>query len=137
MTLSVGGDTRVANVSMEMTWHPNSRLAVLQFAPGIHLGAKEGGLLVDTLAGWIGTDGQAFGLLADTTGVRGAASEYRVKTRDFFKLHRDTVRVAVTGMGPVIRIVSEMFRIGTGIQLKGFGDEAGARAWLRDKGIAA
>jgi hypothetical protein len=137
MTLSIGGEIRVANASMEMTWHPNSRLAVLQFAPGIHLGAKEGALLVDTLAGWIATDGKAFGLLADTKGVRGAASEYRVKTRDFFKLHRDSVHVAVTGMGPVIRVVSEMFRIGTGIQLKGFADEASARAWLRDKGIAA
>ena len=40
-------------------------------------------------------------------------------------------------MGPVIRIVAEMFRIGTGVQLKGFSEEAGARAWLRERGIAA
>jgi len=122
---------------MEMTWHPESRLAVLQFAPDITLGAKEGALLVDSLTGWIGTEHRVFGLLADTKGVRGADSEYRVKTRDFFKAHRDSACVAVTGMGPVIRVVAEMFRVGTGIQLKGFADEASARTWLRQKGIAA
>jgi hypothetical protein len=137
MTLAVAGGTHVAGESMEMTWHPESRLAVLQFAPGITLGAKEGALLVDSLTGWIGTEHKAFGLLADTRGVHGADSEYRVKTRDFFKLYRDSACVAVTGMGPVIRVVAEMFRIGTGIQLKGFADEASARAWLRQKGVAA
>jgi hypothetical protein len=37
----------------------------------------------------------------------------------------------------VIHIVVEMFRVGTGIQLKTFPGEAAARAWLRTKGIAA
>ena len=129
--------THVVGESMEMTWHPESRLAVLQFAPDITLGIREGALLVDSLAGWIGTDGKSFGLLAGTKSVRGADSAYRVRTRDFFKLHRRTANVAVTGMGPVIRIVAEMFRIGTGVQLKGFSEEAGARAWLRERGIAA
>jgi hypothetical protein len=38
-------------------------------------------------------------------------------------------------VGPVIRVVAEMFRIATGIQLRGFADEAAARGWLREKGI--
>jgi hypothetical protein len=129
--------TRVVGESMEMTWHPEARLAVLRFAPGITLGREQGARLVDSLTGCIGTEGKGFGLLAETKGVRGADSEYRVTTRDFFRRHRDSAYVAVTGMGPVIRVVSEMFRIGTGIQLKGFADEAGARAWLRQRGITA
>jgi hypothetical protein len=40
-------------------------------------------------------------------------------------------------MGPVIHIVVEMFRMGTGIQLKTFAGDAAARSWLRTKGIAA
>jgi hypothetical protein len=128
---------RVVGETMEIAWHPESRLAVLRFQPGITLGAREGTCLVDTLTSWIGADGQPFGLLAETQGVRGADSPYRVKTRDFFKQHRDNVFVAVTGMGAVIRVVAEMFRIGTGIQLRGFADEPRARAWLRRVGIAA
>ncbi len=120
-----------------MTWHPELRLAVLRFGPGITLGIREGAFLVDSLAGWIGTEGKAFGLLAATEGVRGADSGYRVRTRDFFKQHRGSANIAVTGMGAVIRIVAEMFRVATGVQLKGFSDEASARAWLRDRGIAA
>jgi hypothetical protein len=138
MSNEIAGHNHVVTAeSMEMTWHPEARLAVLRFAPNIALGGKEGALLVESLTGWIGAEGSVFGLLADTKGVRGADSEYRVKTRDFFKLHRRSAYVAVTNMGPVVRITAEMFRIGTGIQLKGFADEAGARAWLRQRGVGA
>jgi hypothetical protein len=37
----------------------------------------------------------------------------------------------------VIHVVVEMFRVGTGIQLKTFADEAAARSWLRTKRITA
>jgi hypothetical protein len=120
-----------------IVWSPDSRLAELRFAPGITLGAAEAALLVDSLTDWIGADGRLFGLLADTQGVGGTDAEYRAKTRDFFKQYRDQVFVAVVNMGTVIRIVADMFRLATGIQLKGFADEGQARAWLRGKGIAA
>jgi hypothetical protein len=129
--------THLIGDSMEMTWHPESRLAIVQVVPGITLGDRQGAFLVESLLGWIGTEGKAFGLLAGAKGIRGADSAYRVRTRDFFKRYRASANVAVTDMGPVIRIVGEMFRIGTGIQLKGFSDEASARAWLRERGIAA
>ena len=119
-----------------IVWSPESRLAELRFASGITLGAGEAALLVDSLTDWIGADGRLFGLLADTKGVRGTDAEYRAKTRDFFKQYRDEVFVAVVNMGTVIRIVADMFRLATGIQLKGFADEGQARAWLREKGIA-
>jgi hypothetical protein len=128
---------RVASEAMSITWHPASRLAVLQFQPGIELGAMEGALLVETLTSWIGAEGKRFGVLANMTGVRGSDSAYRVKIRDFFKRHRDSAYVAATHMGPVVRVVTEMFRLGTGVQLKGFAGEGEARAWLRSHGIAA
>jgi hypothetical protein len=120
-----------------IVWSPESRLAVLRFAPGISLGAAEAALLVDSLTGWIGGDDRPFGLLADTKGVRGTDAEYRARTRDFFKQHRARGFVAVVNMGAVIRVVADMFRLATGIQLRGFPDEAQARAWLRERGIAA
>jgi hypothetical protein len=40
-------------------------------------------------------------------------------------------------MGPIVRLAAEMFRIGTGLKLKAFADEASARAWLRTMGIRA
>jgi hypothetical protein len=127
----------VTSETLELTWRPDARLAVLRFAPEITLGMVEGALLVDSLTAWIGTDGQPFGLLADTKGVRGADSAYRVRTRDFFEQHRKSAFVAVTNMGPVISVVADLFRIGTGIQLKSFADDANARGWLRAKGITA
>ena len=120
-----------------IVWSPESRLAVIRFAPGISLGAGEAALLVDSLTGWIGADRLPFGLLADTKGVRGTDAEYRARTRDFFKEQRDRGFVAVVNMGAVIRVVADMFRLATRIQLKGFPNEAQARAWLREKGIAA
>ena len=54
-----------------------------------------------------------------------------------FKQQRHRGVIALTNVGPIIHIVVEMFRIGTGIQLKTFSTEAAAREWLRAKGIAA
>ncbi len=135
--IAATSDTPLVTGSLEITWHSESRLAVLHFAREINLSGKDGTFLVDSLRGWIGTEAKPFALLADTKGVRGADAEYRAKTRDFFKSHRKSAYVAVTNMGPVIRIVADMFRIGTGIHLKGFVDEVAARSWLRRQGIAA
>ena len=76
-------------------------------------------------------------MLADAKGLRGTDAEYRASASGFFRKHRDTACIALINLGPVIHVVVEMFRIGTGIQLKTFPDEAAARAWLRTKGIAA
>ena len=129
--------THVVSQTMEMTWHPESRIATIRFRPDILLGKEEGIFMIESLTGWTGGENKPFALLADTKGVRGTDAEYRGNTRDFFKLHRHHVYVAVTNMGPMIRMIAEMFRIATGIQLKGFADEVAARAWLREKGIAA
>jgi hypothetical protein len=40
-------------------------------------------------------------------------------------------------MGPLIRVAAEMFGIGMRLRLKAFADEAQARSWLREVGIAA
>ncbi len=70
-------------------------------------------------------------------GFCGTDAEYRAKVSGFFRQHRDTAYIALIHLGPVIHVVVEMFRVGTGIQLKALGSEAAARAWLRTKGIAA
>jgi hypothetical protein len=70
--------------------------------------------------------------------VRGAAALASPSTASrFFRQHRDHAFIALTHLGPVIRVVVEMFRIGTGIPLKTFAEEAAARSWLRTKGVLA
>lgn len=123
--------------SIEMDWHAGTRLAVIRFARETHATGKEAVLLVEALTRWIGTDGRPFGLLGDGGNLRGVDAEYRSVWGTFFKQHRGDSHVAFFNMGPVVRIAAEMFRIGTGVQVKAFADEAGARSWLREKGIPA
>jgi hypothetical protein len=76
-------------------------------------------------------------VFADAAGLQGTDAEYRAKASGFFRQHRDTAFIALINLGPVIHVVVELFRVGTGIQLKTFANEASARSWLQSKGIAA
>jgi hypothetical protein len=122
---------------IDITWHPGPRLAVIRYTPDTRLVGEDGAVLVNSLSGWIGSEGKPFGVLADATGVRGTNAEYRSAMGVFFKDHRDSAYVALTNMGSVVRIVTDMLRIGTGVQLKAFANESKARAWLGSHGIAA
>lgn len=62
---------------------------------------------------------------------------YRSVWGTFFKQHRGESYIAFFNMKPAVRIAAEMFRIGTGVQLKAFADEGDARSWVRQKGIPA
>jgi hypothetical protein len=121
----------------EITWERAKRVALVRYAPGAHLAGNDGAFLVDTLTKWVGADGEPFAVLAEASGLRGTDGDYRAKASTFFRQHRDHSFIALLNLGPVIHVVVEMFRVGTGIQLKTFSDEAAARSWLRDKGIAA
>jgi hypothetical protein len=76
-------------------------------------------------------------VLADASGLRGTDAEYRAKAGGFFREHRGTAFIARVNPGPVIQVVVELFRVGTGVQLKTFANEAEGRTWLRTKGVAA
>jgi hypothetical protein len=136
VTSPTNGDA-VTSGSMELRWHPAARLAVLRFTADTSLTGKHGAVLVDSLTGWIGATDGPFALLADAKGVTGTDGGYRTATGDFFGQHRHNARIALINLGPVIRVVAEMFRIGIRLQLRTFADEAAARGWLRTQGIAA
>lgn len=121
----------------EMDWDADSRLARLRFTNEARATREEALLLVEALTRWIGTDGKTFGLIGDGGKLVGVDAEYRSVWGAFFKQHRSESYVAFFNMKPVIRIAAEMFRIGTGVQLKAFADEASARSWLRQNGITA
>jgi hypothetical protein len=131
------GADEITSESLALVWHSESRLAVLRFLTDTQLTGKHGKVLVDALTGWIGTTTTPFALLADAKGVHSADADYRTTTGVFFRQHRDAAYVALINLGPLIRFVAEMFRIGTGLQMKAFADEEAARSWLRSKGIAA
>jgi len=110
-------------------------VAVVHYSPDTNLVGEDATVLIGSLTGWIGTEERPFAILADAKGVRGTDADYRSKMGAFFKRHSKTTCIALTNMGPIIRIVTEMIRIGTGIRLKAFADDSAARAWLRGQGI--
>lgn len=122
---------------MAISWNGTERLARVLCTPEATLNGEDGRVLVEALARWVGDDPRPFALLADTLGVRGTDAQYRARTRAFLETHRGRVFIGVLNMGPVVQIIAEMFRIGSGIQVKGFGTEPEARAWLRSRGIPA
>jgi hypothetical protein len=137
----LGGPSATGDVvtcgAMDLQWHSAARLAVLRFTADTHLTAEHGTVLADSLQTWIGAGNAPFALLADARGVLGTDGGYRTATGKFFGQHRDAARIALVNLGPVIRVVAEMFRIGIRLHLKTFADEAAARDWLRTQGIAA
>jgi hypothetical protein len=125
----------VENVSTKIHWNPRSRIALVRYAVGASLVGTDGPFLVEALTGWIGASGESFGVLADGAGLRGTNAEYRASVSRFFRQHRNAANIALINLGPVIQIVVDMFRVGTGVQLKAFPDEGAARSWLRTKGV--
>lgn len=128
---------KVTSGAIEMTWDSVARIALLRFNADTHATGKDAGILIEALTRWIGTDQKPFALLGDGGRLSGVDAEYRSKWGSFFRAHREDSYVAFFNMGPIIRIAAEMFRLGTGLSLKGFADEKDARSWLREKGIDA
>jgi hypothetical protein len=128
---------RVTTGPIEMTWDRDARLAVIRFEREAQATGKDAVVLVDSLTGWIGTDGVPFGLLGDGGKLSGLDAEYRSVWGSFLRQHREDSYTAFFNMKAVIRIAAEMFRIGTGLRLKAFAGESDARAWLRENGIPA
>jgi hypothetical protein len=120
-----------------MTWEPEARLAVLRFVRETTPVGPDAVVLVDALAGWIGDARQPFGLLGDGAGLRGVDAEYRAVWSRFLRRHREDSHTAFFNMSAVVRIAAEMFRLGTGLNLKAFATEPEARSWLRGAGIGA
>jgi hypothetical protein len=128
---------KFSNESLEITWNPESRLVCLRFHRGAKGTREDAALIAGSMTVWVGSDGKPFGLLADARNLSGMETEYRAIMGGFFKQHRNHSVIAVYNMGPLIRVGAEMFRIGTGTQLKGFATEPEARSWMRKMGITA
>lgn len=128
---------RVTSGVIELSWDPETRVALIRFARETHATGNAARVLVEALTRWIGTEGKPFALLGDGGKLAGVDAEYRSVWGRFFRQHREDAFLAFFNMGPIIRIAAEMFRIGTRLRLKAFADEKSARAWLREMGIDA
>jgi hypothetical protein len=128
---------KVTSASTEISWSSDERVAGVRYTVDAMLTRRDGDFLVEALTSWIGADSEPFAIFADAAGLRGTDGDYRARASGFFRQHRDTSFIALINLGPVIQVVVELFRVGTGIQLKTFASEAAARTWLRTKGIAA
>jgi hypothetical protein len=122
---------------MKIAVRPDSRLVEISFAPKTSLTGQHGAAMVEALERVTGDGREPFGLFADAAGVAGTDADYRAVTGRFFSQHRGTARIALINLGPIIRIVAEMFRVGIRLQMRTFDDEEAARAWLRKEGVNA
>ncbi|GGJ82904.1 hypothetical protein GCM10010123_10670 [Pilimelia anulata] len=126
----------VVGPGARLAWEPAARIATITFTdPAGRATGADATKLAGALATWIGADGAPFGLLGDAAGLRAMDAEYRAVWGAFFRAHRREARIALFHLGPLVRVGAEMFRLGTGVPMRTFGDEAGARAWLRGSGI--
>lgn len=124
---------KATSESAEIAWEPETRVAVLRFTAGVTLTGKDGVLVADALTRWVGDDARPFGVLADVKDLRAADSEFRARASDFFRKNRSRAAIALINLGPVVAVMGDMFRIGTGVRLTAFSDESAARAWLRQQ----
>jgi hypothetical protein len=127
----------VTTDAMKASWYSQARIVVASYSPNTTLRRKDAAALVEALSGWIGSSREPFALLGDVSGLRGADPDYRAITTKFYKQHEAELRIALFNVGPLLRTMVEMFRVSSGVQLKAFANEAQAREWLRQKGIAA
>lgn len=120
----------------ELSWSPATRVASLHGGPYGTGAAAE--VLVNAFSRWIAPgDRRAFAMLADGSRLDGMSPRWRALFGAFFKQHRDHAFIALTNIGPVVRVTADLFRIATGVQLRAFADTAAAHAWLREQGMTA
>ncbi len=127
----------VANESTQLSWLSEPRLVRVRYTRDAVLESKDGDFLVDALTSWIGRGRVPFAVFADAEGLEGVDAEYRAKAGAFFREHHDTGVIALINLGPIVRVVAELFRVATSIQMRTFASEDAARSWIRTKGIAA
>lgn len=128
--MTEGEDYKAARGPVSIEWCAKQRIAVIRYAPDANLTGADSAFVVSSLQGWIGEEGEPFSVLVFAREARGTDAAYRATASAFYRKHRDAACIAMLNTSPVLTVVSEMFREGTGVQLKTFSDEATARAWL-------
>lgn len=118
---------------LELCWDPSTRLGFIRQSSDAN--GTEARRLIAELNGRIGNDGQPFGVLVDATAVRTTNAEWRGEWSVFFRAHRGDCFLSIFGANAVIRVVIELFAVGTRIRMKAHEQEEAARAWLTENGI--
>jgi len=127
---------RIRVRTIEFTWDPRARLAHISFTEPTRAVGDDARALVAALESWIGAGGAPFALLGDGGRLASLDAEYRAVWSSFFKQHRKTASIAFYNMSAVVRVAAELFRLGTGVNMRAFSTEDEARAWLRAGGFA-
>ncbi len=127
----------VKTPALDMTWNADTRVCLARVTPGAHLGGDDAATLVGAVDGWIGESPARFAVLADGGGGHQTDRAYRATLSRYFRRRIDVAFVAFFGLSTVLQVVVEMLRVGTGMRLRVFSNEADARAWLREQGFTA
>jgi hypothetical protein len=114
--------------SFVASWNPDRRFLDLLFSTP-DVGGDDAEQLIRAVREWVGLE-QQFAVLVDCSVVRGVDSAYRRRSWEFLRFCRPRARIATYGAAPVLRVLIDMFRVGTGVELRSFPDTRAARAWL-------
>jgi len=115
---------------MKLVWHPDQRLCELLPYPDSVLDGATAAAVAHAMDGFLGAQRLPFLILAEASNVRAMDAGYRAEMGRFLRARRDHSRLAFYGASAIIRVGADMFRVGTGMQMKGFAKEAEARQWL-------
>lgn len=124
-----------SKASTTMTWNAAARMARVSFVHGSRLLEADAACIAEGFTQWIGADTEPFGILVDAKGLAGSDGGFRSRCNAFFQQHRDRVVIAVIHVGPIVAILTELFRIGSRLNLKTLSSEEAAREWFRSKGL--
>jgi hypothetical protein len=128
---------RVTAGEIELVWEPERRLATMRYLVPKTGGADEARRLTEQLQAWTaGIDDWA--LLVDCGRIANVDAGWRTVWFEYFKAHAQAARIAWFNANTLIKVVIQMFlaasRFASPLQGRAFGDEAEARAYLREHG---
>jgi hypothetical protein len=125
---------------IELVWEPERKVATMRYLVPKTGGADEARLLAAQLEKW--TAGvEDWAMLVDCGRIANVDAGWRSVWFEFFEAHARTVRIAWFNANTLIKVVIQMFlaasRFASPLQGGAFGDEAAARAYLREHGYDA
>lgn len=115
---------------VRLTWDPGHRMVHMSFSgpPRSEVSEADARACIRALDEW--TAGKSILFLVDCGQLGDADAGWRALFADYFRRRRNELRVAWFNMSPFIRLMVQMFVLGSGVRGRGFRSEAEARAWL-------
>jgi hypothetical protein len=127
---------------MELTWDPDSRVAVFRFLrPDTEAKGEDAHVFLDAVHEWTQPSDDSWAMLVDCGRLSNVDAAWRSAFSNYFRQERERASVAWFNANALVRTMILMFvtamRLSGPFHGKAFATEEEARSWLREKGIKA